>query len=84
MHYDDDEADKGRKYWIDRLTDFKTMVTALDTKEAWRDCVLIDVKGTLLLVCGGSSWGDDPGGGYTLLTDMLEWPDLLKAGGFDA
>lgn len=82
--YYSDEPEDGRAFWVQQLVDFKELIGSLDTDHQWRDSEVIPVRGIRLLVCGGSTWGDDPGDGFHCLSTMLDWPDLLRAGGFDA
>ena len=83
MHYDDAETEKGRQYWVERIDVLRSIIESLETSEAWRDAIVIPVKGFRLLVCGGTTYGDDPSEAFTVLADMLEWPELLREGDFD-
>lgn len=82
-HYDDAETEKGRRYWHERIDDLRRIIDSMDTKEAWSDAIVMNIKGFRVLFCGGTTWGDDPGGAFTVLSDMLEWPELLQEGDFD-
>jgi hypothetical protein len=60
------------------LTDLKKELKLTDARDAYE----WEVGRYHLSIRGGTSWGDEPSGGFTAITDAHYFPDALKAIGF--
>lgn len=48
-----------------------------------RDAYTWKLRGAILHVRGGTSWGDDPSDGWTAFTNAYAFPEALRAIGFE-
>lgn len=48
-----------------------------------RDAYLWNIRGMVIHIRGGTSWGDDPSDGWTTFTNAWYFPEALKAIGFE-
>lgn len=62
------------------LTDLKREVASPDKA---RDGYVWKIRGALVHIRGGDTWGDDPTGGWTTFTNAWYFPGVLKAVGFE-
>lgn len=61
------------------------IITALKREiyDGGRDAYAWEIRGAVVHVRGGTSWGEDPSDGWTTFTNAWQFPEALKAIGFE-
>lgn len=68
---------EARQMANDIISNFKA-----ELNNGGRDEYVFEVRGVLLHIRGGTSWGDDPSPGFTAFSNISYFPKVLEAIGF--
>lgn len=68
-----------RQYANSIISDLKAEITNNHSRDAhcWR------IRGAILHIRGGTSWGEDPSDGWTTFVDVQQLPGVVQAIGFE-